>query len=142
MTSTTRPLREDMPVPGALVLVADDDAERREEIRLIVSDGGFGVLAVGAGADAIEALERAIDGRARMPDALVVDVCMPDYAGMGLLAAMRAIALDMPTIVITGASDDRVARMAGDLGAFCVLRRPLDAERLRRAARAAVLDRH
>lgn len=126
---------------GAL-LIADDDREQREALGSIFAGDGFAVVPVGTGAEAISAIERAIEGKTRMPDALVLDVCMPDYSGMGLLAAMRAIALDMPVIVITGATDDRVAHMAEMLGAFRVMRRPLDREALREAARAAVARAH
>lgn len=124
------------------ILLAGDDREQREALQSIFDDGGFAVTSVGTGSEAIAAIEQAIDGKTRMPDALVLDVCMPDYSGMGLLAAMRAISLDMPVIVITDATDDGAMDMATSLGAFRVLRRPLAHDALRAAAREAISTRN
>jgi DNA-binding NarL/FixJ family response regulator len=82
------------------VVIADDHARTREQVRGILASGRFDV--VGVGADASEAI--ALVARHR-PDVCILDIHMP---GDGIAAA-RSIAAEAPetvVVMLTVATDD------------------------------------
>lgn len=90
------------------VLVADDDPDVRELVRLAVRRAG-GTVAH-AVADGTAALAAARTGR---PDLAVLDVTMPGASGLEVCAALRADATTARTGVLllsAGATEDDVAR--------------------------------
>ena len=86
----------------ALVLLVDDEPVilRMLEINLLAE--GFDVRTAGTGT---AALELAAD---RIPDALVLDLGLPDMDGWDLLRRIRALegAAAVPAIVLSGAERD------------------------------------
>jgi DNA-binding response OmpR family regulator len=77
-----------------LVLVVDDEAPILGIVRLTLETAGFRVLTATNGADAI-ALDREHD-----PDAVLLDLILPDISGMDVLQQIRAHR-QVPVIVIT-----------------------------------------
>jgi two-component system response regulator MprA len=90
------------------LLVVEDDPELRSQLSRGLGEEGFDVAAVG---DAAGAMARAGDG----PDALLIDVGLPDADGRDLCQALRARGLDAPVLFLT-ARDTLADRLAG-LGA-------------------------
>jgi two-component system response regulator MprA len=87
------------------ILVVEGDGELRTRLRNALAEQGFDVTVVRNGATA---LEHADD----RPDALVIDVALPDTDGRDLCRAMRALGVPSPVLFLTTA--DAVAdRMAG-----------------------------
>ena len=67
-----------------------------------------------AAGDLIGALEQI---RQTRPDAVVLDLNLPDSEGLATLRAVLAAAPQMPVVVLTGVADVEVARQALQLGA-------------------------
>jgi len=93
-------------MPNPRVLVVEDDAHLRGVLRRGLGEEGFEVAAVGRGGEAIEAVASAV------PDALVVDIGLPDADGRDVCQALRAEGIDAPVLFLT-ARDAVTDRLAG-----------------------------
>lgn len=91
---------------GARVLVVEDDLELRGMLVLGLAEEGFRAESVGSGT---ELLERAAES---MPDALVVDIGLPDADGRDLCQALRARGARVPVLFLT-ARDTLTDRLSG-----------------------------
>ncbi len=128
-----RPAAGPPPEPGATVLVVDDDPAARDLIRRTLEHAGYRVEVADGGRTAIE---RAREVR---PDAITLDVAMPDLDGWMVLNALKADPdlAEIPVLMLTVVDAPEHARQ---LGAADVLTKPLDRARLLdrlRACRAA-----
>src|SRR3954449_7734523 len=100
------------------VLVVEDDDELREVLARGLREEGFGVDAAATGAEALSLVET------RRPDALVIDVGLPDSDGRDLCQALRARGIETPVLFLT-ARDALVDRIAGfDAGGDDYLTKP------------------
>jgi DNA-binding response OmpR family regulator len=77
-----------------LILAVDDEAPILGIMRLTLETAGFQVITALNGADAIELDEQ------RSPDAIVLDLMLPDIPGMEVLRQVRA-RRDVPVVVVT-----------------------------------------
>ena len=116
----------------ATVLVVDDEASIRESLRMILEYEGYRVEEAEGGKTAIARLGD------RPPDAVLLDIKMPEIDGLDLLAAFRERGYDMPVIVITGHGDVSTAVEATRRGAYDFLEKPLPRERVLVALRNAI----
>ena len=91
---------------GRTILVVEDDRELREVIVRGLREERFAAAGAGTGAAAIERIS------AQAPDALVIDVGLPDADGRDLCQALRARGVSSPVIFLT-ARDALVDRLAG-----------------------------
>jgi DNA-binding response OmpR family regulator len=89
------------PDPGSpRVLVIEDDDELRTAMATCLSKAGFAVTPVATGADGVEA------ARAVHPDAVVIDVMLPDAGGLGVAREVRRLAdLESVPVLFTTALD-------------------------------------
>ena len=122
-----------MPVPTdgrATVLVVDDDPTVRSLLAKTLEKEGYRVILARNG---VEALALA---RAHRPQAITLDVLMPQMDGWGALKALKADAelRDIPVIVVTILNE---RGMAIPLGAADFVTKPVDRQRL-----AAILRDH
>ncbi|WP_031080091.1 response regulator transcription factor [Streptomyces sp. NRRL WC-3549] len=109
MTTTTSPqgrtelLRPDR--TPVRVLVVDDEAPLAELLSMALRYEGWEVRSAGDGADA---LRTARDFR---PDAVVLDVMLPDMDGLTVLGRLRREAPEVPVLFLTArdAVEDRIA---------------------------------
>jgi two-component system, OmpR family, response regulator len=90
----------------ALILLVEDDQELRAAIRRGLEEEGFSVSGAGTGAEAMERMA------AEAPDALVIDVGLPDADGRDLCQALRAQGIQSPVLFLT-ARDALSDRLAG-----------------------------
>ncbi len=116
----------------ASVLVVDDEAAIRESLRMILEYEGYRVDEAGSGK---AALARVAD---RPPDAVLLDIKMPEMDGLTLLRAFEERGYAMPVIVITGHGDVTTAVEATRRGAFDFFEKPLERERVLVSLRNAV----
>lgn len=77
------------------------------------------------GADAIIAFETAL------PDAVILDVCLPDMSGLEAFKHFYQIAPEVPVIVVTAHASTDMAIEATKQGAYDFLVKPVDIELLR-----------
>lgn len=107
------------------ILIVDDEAPARARLRRLL-DGRDDIAAVEEAADGIEALARI---EAFWPDALLLDIEMPELSGIELAASLPEPA---PLVVFVTAWD-RYALQAFDARAIDYLLKPCDGARLDRA---------
>jgi DNA-binding NarL/FixJ family response regulator len=117
------------PTPDLRVLIADDHAPTRDDVRRALEDGGMTVCAEAA--DAAHAVEQALETG---PDICLLDIRMP---GGGVAAAWE-IAARLPTtkiVMLTVSDDDANLFSALRAGAVGYLVKDLDLRILPRALR-------
>ena len=87
------------------VLVVDDEANIAELISMALRYEGFDVRAAYTGTKAVSAAKEF------RPDAVVLDIMLPDFDGLEVLRRMRATEPDVPVVFLTArdAVEDRVA---------------------------------
>ncbi|MGZ6804996.1 MAG: response regulator, partial [Nocardioidaceae bacterium] len=89
------------------LLVVEDDAAIRSALARGLTERGHAVTTVPAGMPALESVVR------ERPDAVLLDLGLPDVDGMAVLAMLRGVS-DVPVIVITAQDDDQMAVRALD----------------------------
>ena len=94
---------------GTRLLLIEDDAPLRRSLRLALLDEDFEVLEAGTGRDGLTRLEET-------PDAVLLDLGLPDVDGIDLCRQIRA-ETGMPVVIInacTRREDVAAALAAGD----------------------------
>jgi CheY-like chemotaxis protein len=112
----------------ATVLIADDRAEDRRLLRLVLERMGHRVIEVSNGEQAFEL------ARSARPDLVNSDILMPVMDGFTLCRKLQEdVALRHIPLVFVTATDreQRHQEVASDLGAARVLLKPFDAQALR-----------
>jgi two-component system response regulator AtoC len=119
-------------ISKARVVVADDEANARRMLEILLVKLGCEVLSVANGKAALELL------RTAPADLLVTDLNMPEMDGLGLLRALREEGDDIPVIVVSayGTVENAVAAMKQ--GAFDFIIRPLDIGQVEMVIRRAL----
>src|SRR5689334_13422595 len=105
----------------ATILAVDDEANIRRLIRLELESQNFAVIEA---EDGHSAIDLALD---RKPDAVVLDIAMPDMSGLDVLSAIRAVSA-VPVILVTG-RDQAADKVRGlDCGADDYITKPFNPE--------------
>jgi two-component system response regulator MprA len=110
------------------ILVVDDEPAVRESLRRALSLEGYDVELAGDGGEALDRIEN--PGTTDEPDAVVLDVLMPQVDGLEVARRMRARGSQTPILMLT-ARDQIADRVAGlDAGADDYLVKPFALEEL------------
>ncbi|WP_327575625.1 MULTISPECIES: response regulator transcription factor [unclassified Streptomyces] len=88
------------------VLVVDDDAAIRRSLERGLRLGGFLVDLADGGRPALDVVRRT------PPDAIVLDISMPDFSGIDVCRALRGEDNDVPVLMLS-ALDETADRIAG-----------------------------
>src|SRR5512133_694244 len=109
---------------GIRVLLVEDDDDNRELMAEVLATSGYEVLSASSGQDGLKALSE------HSVDVVVTDIGMPGMGGLEMARAAKAIAPQVPVVVVTGwAERDDIASARGrDVDA--VLIKPVDPEAL------------
>jgi two-component system nitrogen regulation response regulator NtrX len=125
-----------MPRPAdsfrASVLVVDDEAAIRDSLHMILEYEGYRVEEAANGSQALSKVAE------RAPDAVVLDIKMPEMDGLELLKALRERGYDMPVLMISGHADVATAVEATRRGAFDFFEKPLQRDRVLLSLRNAI----
>jgi two-component system, NtrC family, nitrogen regulation response regulator NtrX len=116
----------------ATVLVVDDEAAIRDSLRMILEYEGYRVEEAAGGSPALARVAE------RAPDAVLLDIKMPEMDGLELLKAFRERGYEMPVLMISGHADVATAVEATRRGAFDFFEKPLQRERVLVSLRNAV----
>src|SRR5436305_1246998 len=116
----------------ASILIVDDEASIRDSLRMILEYEGYRVDEPAGGS---QALTRVAE---RPPDAVLLDIKMPEMDGLDVLKAFRERGYDMPVLMISGHADVATAVEATRRGAFDFFEKPLQRERILVSLRNAV----
>jgi PAS domain S-box-containing protein len=116
------------------VLVADDDADIAELMKLQLQDASYRTSIVGRGVQVLEVARR------QRPDLIILDILLPDMDGRAVLEALKAepMTADIPVVMLTVVADDG---SAFELGAAGYLNKPIDGDELLEAVEMALSRR-
>ena len=117
----TRPVR---------ILVADDDPAVRESLRRSLTFNGYQVELASDGAQALAAIA------ASPPDAVILDINMPNVDGLEACRRLRATGDDLPVLLLTARDEVRDRVLGLDAGADDYLPKPFALEELLARLRA------
>jgi two-component system catabolic regulation response regulator CreB len=109
------------------LLIVDDEPHIGLLLRPHLESLGYGVSV----ARTLGEARRALGAPAPAPDALLLDLHLPDGSGLDLLRELRGAAATraLPVIVLTAEGEERVLQEAEDLGA-ALLTKPFSPSRL------------
>jgi two-component system, OmpR family, response regulator len=88
------------------LLIVEDDGVLRSQLSRGLGEEGFAIVAVADGASALQRAEE------QAPDALIIDIGLPDADGRDLCQALRARGIDAPVLFLT-ARDAMPDRLSG-----------------------------
>ena len=114
------------------ILVIDDEAAIRDSMRMILEYEGYEFLAAATGEEGIALVER------ESVDLVFLDIKMPGMDGLEVLGRLKAVAEDLPVVMISGHGTVATAVEATKLGAFDFIEKPLATERILLAIRNAL----
>jgi CheY-like chemotaxis protein len=102
---------------GSSVLLVEDDKDYGSVVEFELVQAGYGVVKAYNGCDAVAlAVEHA-------PDAMLLDLALPQLDGFGVLEELKVRGIDLPVLVLTALEEtDLEERLAG-LGAVGVFRK-------------------
>jgi len=72
------------------------------------------------------------------PDAILLDINLPDSTGISTLDCLHQVRPDVPIIMVTGNTDAELARDTLKRGAFDYVMKPFDLDRLARVVEVAL----
>jgi len=106
------------------VLVVDDDPGVIEAVRCILQREDFDVITAGGGVEALRCLDQ------QVPDAVLIDLEMPDLDGAAALKEIRRNFGALPVIVHTGYPDSELMTRALESSPFTILAKPCSGPQL------------
>jgi nitrogen regulation protein NR(I) len=109
----------------SILLVIDDDVTVLEVFRRLFERSDLTVLTAASAEEGINHVTRA------EPDAIVLDVMLPDESGLETFGRIHRFDSRVPIIVISASSDSDTVIEAMRLGAFDYLTKPLNFPRVR-----------
>ena len=113
------------------VLVVDDEPQIVRGLKIILRGAGYAVEAADTKADALAALA------ARPPDALVLDLVLPDGQGVDVCREVRTWSR-LPIVVLSAVGDEREKVRALDAGADDYITKPFGSDELLARLRAVL----
>ncbi|MBI4521103.1 MAG: sigma-54-dependent Fis family transcriptional regulator [Gemmatimonadetes bacterium] len=117
---------------GAKILIVDDEASIQEALRQLFEYEEHRVAVAASAKEAFALLE------SFTPDAIFLDVKMPEMDGLEALTRIREHDPHVPVVMISGHGTIDTAVDATRRGAFDFLEKPLDSDRLRVVLRNAL----
>lgn len=120
------------------VWIVDDDAEMLRAIRLMLKVIGFEAVEFSGARAAAQAL---LAGKC--PDALILDINMPEVSGLDMLEFVRRRAEwpDLPVVMLSTEAADLTVDRALGLGADAYVTKPVTADELERALQSTLKKR-
>jgi DNA-binding response OmpR family regulator len=114
------------------ILLAEDDADTREILQLILDHAGFRVSVTGDSSEVMQLLA------ANSFDALLLDNWMPNLNGIELCRLIRSSDSSIPIFFCSGAVTEADKQAAFSAGAQGYLAKPFDPDELTAVLRAAL----
>lgn len=105
------------------ILIVDDEDDIREVAQVSLElVGQYEVLTASSGRDGV------VRAKTAQPDAILLDVMMPDLDGPGTLAQLRAdpATRDIPVVFLTAKAQQAERARLAELGAAGILVKPFD----------------
>jgi CheY-like chemotaxis protein len=108
------------------VLIAEDDADNRELLKIVLEMWNYRVIEAKDGVEALNLAEK------NFPDLVLMDVKMPFLDGLDATRQIRdsATVSRTPIIIISGCAEAKYSSAASEAGANAVLVKPIDFDKL------------
>lgn len=106
------------------VLIVDDERGIRESLVGVVEDEGWLAVAVESGEKAM------VESKLNPPDLVFLDIWMPGIDGIVTLQKLREMMPRLPVVIMSGHATIETAVKATRLGAFDVLEKPLELQKI------------
>ena len=102
------------------ILVVDDEQMIAKTVADILRVKGYDAETAFSGSEAVEKVG------VRSFDAVFMDIKMPNVNGVKAFAKIKSIAPDLPVVMMTAYSDDKLVAQAREQGVLSILIKPLD----------------
>ena len=106
------------------ILIADDEPSILQSLSGLLTDEGFEVLTADNGYEALKVID------AEAPDLVILDIWMPGIDGIETLKEIKKANTVLPVIIITGHGNVETAVKATKLGAFDLIEKPLNIDKI------------
>ena len=106
------------------ILIVDDEPQIRAMLGGLLKDAGQHVLTANSGEDALTLLQQ------QTVDLILLDMRLPGINGLEVLQRMQEHQLAIPTVMISAHADLELAVQATRRGAYNVLEKPIQPERV------------
>jgi len=116
----------------AKILVVDDAAFMRIRCSKLLIENGHEVVEAATGREAVEQY------KSTSPDAVLLDITMPDMDGLSALKEIRALDSDARVAMVTAMGQQSIVMEALQAGAKDFIVKPFDAERVLAAVKKLV----
>src|SRR4051794_23624293 len=116
---------------GPRVLVVDDEPQIVRGLRVVLRNAGFQVDSAGTKEEALDALAH------RPPDAVLLDLILPDGSGVDVCRSVREWS-HVPILVVSAVGDEREKVRALDAGADDYVTKPFGSQELAARLRAVL----
>jgi two-component system KDP operon response regulator KdpE len=116
---------------GPRVLVVDDEPQIVRGLRVVLRNAGFQVDSAGTKEEALDALSH------RPPDAVLLDLVLPDGSGVDVCRQVREWS-HVPIVVVSAVGDEREKVRALDAGADDYVTKPFGSQELAARLRAVL----
>src|SRR3954464_14979761 len=116
---------------GPRVLVVDDEPQIVRGLRVVLRNAGFHVDSAGTKEEALDALSH------RPPDAVLLDLVLPDGSGVDVCRQVREWS-HVPIVVVSAVGDEREKVRALDAGADDYVTKPFGSQELAARLRAVL----
>ena len=107
---------------GKLVLVVDDEDVTRQMITMFLEMSDFESIEAENGIEALEQVAK------HPPDAIILDVMMPEMDGITMCKKLRAnpATASIPVLMLSGRSQIGAEQEGADAGANAYMKKPMD----------------
>ena len=106
------------------ILIVDDEPQIRAMLGGLLKDAGHHALTANSGEDALALLQQ------QSVDLLLLDMRLPGMTGLEVLQRMQEQHLAIPTVMISAHTDIELAVQATQRGAYNLLEKPIQPERV------------
>ncbi|MBI1762384.1 MAG: response regulator transcription factor [Acidobacteria bacterium] len=114
-----------MTKPLNQILIAEDVAENREALKLLLKFAGFACLEAADGRAAVETALR------EQPALVLMDLSLPEIDGLQAVRELRAAGASMPVIMVSAYDAPETQAQARAAGANDYVTKPLDFDHLK-----------
>jgi CheY-like chemotaxis protein len=118
---------------GGSLLVVDDEAQVADVLKDFFEEQGYSVTCALNGRDAL------ILASLARPDAVVLDIRMPERSGPEVLCDLLALDSSMTVVMLSGTDDEELACALLEAGAFDYVRKPFVLDNLEQVVGLAAL---
>jgi two-component system nitrogen regulation response regulator NtrX len=106
------------------ILIVDDESSILQSLSGLLTDEGFEIITASNGYEALKTID------SESPDLVLLDIWMPGIDGIETLKEIKKNSTTLPVIIITGHGNVETAVKATKLGAFDLIEKPLNIDKV------------